>query len=79
MFDQAIDAFSEDALQVTLSWPTAGIRRHHARNRGISSKERPELGGRFELSRKNALEHREEKMFFSAFVLVSVKCKHNSL
>ena len=79
VFNQTVDSFSKDALQVTLTRATAGVSRHHARNWSIGTKKGPKFGGSLELRREYRLEHREEKMLFSAFVLVSIKCEHDSL
>ena len=79
MFNQTVDTFSKNTLQVTLTWATAGVGRHHTRNRGVGTKQGPKFGGSLELGRKYRLEHREKKVLLSAFVLVSIKCEHDGL
>ena len=79
MFDQTVDSFGKNALQVTLTRTTASISSHHAGNRSIGTEKGPKFGGSLELRREYRLEHREEKMLFSAFVLVSIKCEHDGL
>ena len=79
VFNQTVDPFGKNALQVTLTGATTGVSRHHARNRSISTKKGPKFGGSLELRGEYRLEHREEKMLFSAFVLVSIKCEHDGL
>ena len=79
MFNQTVDSFGKNTLQVTLTRATTSVSSHHARNRCIGTKKGPKFGGSLELRREYRLEHREEEMLFSAFVLVSIKREHDGL
>jgi hypothetical protein len=79
VFNETVYSFSKNALQITLTRATTRIRRHHARNRGIGPEKGPKFGSSLKLRREYGLEHCEEKMLFSAFVLVSIKCEHDGL
>ena len=71
--------YSQDTLQVTLSWALAGIGHHHAGHRGIGTEQRFKLGGGFELCRQDRLEHCQQEMFFPTFVLISIEGEHDGL
>ena len=79
MLNQAVDALGQNALQVALSWSSAGIRGHHPRYRCVGAKKGSKFSGGLKLSRKNRLEHSQEKMLFSTLVLVSIQCEHDGL
>ena len=79
MLDEAVDPLGEHALEVALTGATAGVGGHHPRDRGVCSEKGTELGSSFELGRQHGLEHGQQKVLFSGFVLVSVEGEHNGL
>lgn len=79
VFCETVDAFSKYALEIALSGATPCVRCHHPGDGGIGTEEGSKFGGSFELGGENRLEHGEKQVFFSAFVLVSIERKHDSL
>ena len=56
MFDETVDSFGEDALEITLTRSTSSVGSHHARDGSIGAKERSEFGRRFELGGEDRLD-----------------------
>lgn len=72
MLYETVNSLSEHALEIALTWASAGICCHHTRYRGIGAEKGTKFGGRFKLGGQYGLEHGEEEMFLTTFVLVTV-------
>lgn len=79
MLDQGVDALRQNALEVALTGTSSCVSGHHARDGGVGSKKRSEFCGGLELGREDGLEHGEEEMFLTTFILVSIEGEHDSL
>jgi hypothetical protein len=79
MFNQTVDTFGENTFEIALARTATCISCHHPGNWGIGAQQRSKFCRGIELSREHRLEHGQEKMFFSAFVLVTIQSEHDGL